>query len=67
MAAALAAMPGQLHTGGDGITRSVVLTRGESPPWAEQFYVACPAVVADKARSHFERWFNEVAGDVALF
>ena len=67
MAAALAAMPGQLHTGGDGIARSVVLARGESPPWAERFYVACPAVVADKARPHFERWFNEVAGDVALF
>jgi len=48
-------------------TRLVVLSRGESPPWAERFYVACPAVVADKARPHFERWFNEVAGDVAMF
>lgn len=67
MAATLGAMPGQLHTGGDGIARSVVLARGEAPPWAEQFYVACPAVVADKARPHFERWFNDVAGDVALF
>ena len=67
MAAVLAALPGQLHAGSDGIARSVVLSRGEEPPWAERFSVACPAVVADKARPHFERWFAEVAGDAALF
>ena len=67
MAAVLLGMPGQLHTGNDGIARSIALRRGETPPWAERFYVACPAVVADKARPHFERWFAEVASDVALF
>ncbi|WP_425005585.1 hypothetical protein [Mycolicibacterium sp. S3B2] len=67
MAAAVTAMPGQLRTAGDEIARSVVLARGEAPPWAEQFYVACPAVVENKARPHFERWFSEVVGDSALF
>lgn len=67
MMTALAAMPGQLRTAHDGIARSVVLSRGEAPPWAEHFYVVCPAVVADKARPHFEQWFSEVTADAALF
>lgn len=67
MMTALAEMPGQLRTAHDGIARSVVMSRRKAPPWAEHFYVVCPAVIADKARPHFEQWFSEVTADAALF
>jgi hypothetical protein len=36
-------------------------------PALEHFYVVCPAVVEDKARSGFESWWQEATTDDVLF
>jgi hypothetical protein len=41
--------------------------RGAQLPALEHFYVVCPAVVEDKARSGFESWWQEATTDDVLF
>lgn len=64
---ALAAMPGRRAVGADGIARMVVRERGAAAPWAERYYVACPATVETKARPSFPQMWREVAGEDGLF
>lgn len=65
--AVLASMPGSREVGADGIVRMVARPRGESAPWAEQYFVACPATVESKARPSFGRMWREVTGEDGLF
>jgi hypothetical protein len=41
--------------------------RAAQLPALEHFYVVCPAVVEDKARSGFESWWQEATTDDVLF
>jgi len=58
MLTALRSMPGRPTTGSDGITRTVLRRCTKTPPWTEQFFVADPAFVEQKARLGFEAWWS---------
>lgn len=50
-----------------GIERAYVRRRGDRYPTVEEFYVAAPAVVADKQAGNFDAWWEQMTGDeVAL-
>jgi hypothetical protein len=66
-AAALATMPGAARVGVDGIIRHVVRDRADRLPLLEELYVACPAVVDEKARPGFETWWTEATSRDVLF
>ena len=64
--AALLSCPGQNTVAADGITRMVVRARGEQLPRLEEFYVAAPAVVEDKARNGFEAAWSQAVDAVPV-
>lgn len=63
----LRCLPGDRRVGSDGIVRHVLRERGAQLPALEHFYVVCPAVVEDKARTGFESWWQEATTDDVLF
>lgn len=68
MGQSLAAQPGRLVIGADGIARMVQRERGTEAPWVEHFTVVAPSVaVQDKARPGFDAMYAAVAeGELML-
>lgn len=67
MAKALAAQPGRVTVGSDGITRMVQRERGPHAPWVEHFTVVAPSTdVQDKARPGFGAMYAAVAEEELL-